>query len=385
MRLQAPGTHGVRLRFRTNNGLKKMAKIVYGVSGEGSGHSSRSREILTHLQSTGHVVKVVSYDRGYANLKDDFDVFETEGLHIASLDNRVSKVKTFTDNLKRLPEGHKKLQSLRKDIFKKFRPDCVITDFEPMTAYLANHYDLPLITIDNQHRLRYMSYPCPAHLQAERKMTKTIIRAMVPRPDVSLVTTFYYGDPQNNRTFFFAPILRQEVLSLQPSSGGHILVYLTSGFESFLKRLMDFPRESFIIYGSEKEHTHKNLNYKAFSKDGFLNDLASCKAVMATAGFTLMTESFYLRKPYLALPMRGQFEQEINGFLLARLKYGVNLRRSTSEAIGHFLYRIPDFAEILKTFHARDNAAIKQQLSELLADDGALAREFHAKRMRLVP
>ena len=215
-----------------------MAKIVYGVSGEGSGHSSRSREMLNHLQSKGHAVKVVSYDRGYANLKDDFDVFETEGLHIASLDNRVSKVKTFTDNLMRLPEGHKKLQSLRKDIFKKFQPDCVITDFEPMTAYLANHYDLPLITIDNQHRLRYMSYPCPARLHAERKMTKTIIWAMVPRPDVSLVTTFYYGEPKNERTFFFPPILRQEVLSLKHFCGEHILVYLTSGFETFLKRIL---------------------------------------------------------------------------------------------------------------------------------------------------
>jgi uncharacterized protein (TIGR00661 family) len=75
-----------------------MAKIVYGVSGEGSGHSSRAREMITHLQDLGHIVKVVSYDRGYNNLKADFDVFETEGLHITSLDNRVSKVKTFTDN-----------------------------------------------------------------------------------------------------------------------------------------------------------------------------------------------------------------------------------------------------------------------------------------------
>jgi uncharacterized protein (TIGR00661 family) len=159
--------------------------------------------MLAHLKDLGHDVMVVSYDRGYHNLKDDFDVFETEGLHIASLDNRVSKVKTFTDNLQRLPKGHKRLQALRKQVFKKFQPDCVITDFEPMTAYLAHHYDLPLITIDNQHRLRYMSYPCPAHLQAERRMTKTIIRAMVPRPDVSLVTTFYYGEPKITAHFSF--------------------------------------------------------------------------------------------------------------------------------------------------------------------------------------
>jgi len=362
-----------------------LAKIVYGVSGEGSGHSSRSREMLTHLQDLGHDLMVVSYDRGYANLKDDFDVFETEGLHIASLDNRVSRVKTFTDNLQRLPQGHKKLQMLRKDVFKTFQPDCVITDFEPMTAYLANHYDLPLITIDNQHRLRYMSYPCPARLQTDRRMTVTIIRAMVPRPDVSLVTTFYHGEPKNERTFFFPPILRKEVLSLQPFCGEHILVYLTSGFETFLKRLKSFKRESFIVYGAGKEGLDGHLRFKSFSKAGFLSDLASCKAVMATAGFTLMTESFYLRKPYLALPMRGQFEQEINGFLLARLKYGVNLSRTNPEAVGNFLYRLPDFVENLKTYQAQDNSAIKARLAELLYNNCALARQFHRKRARLIP
>jgi UDP:flavonoid glycosyltransferase YjiC (YdhE family) len=321
--------------------------------------------MLTHLQDLGHHLMVVSYDRGYANLKDDFDVFETEGLHIASLDNRVSRVKTFTDNLQRLPKGHKKLQMLRKD--------------------LANHYDLPLITIDNQHRLRYMSYPCPAHLQTERRMTITIIRAMVPRPDVSLVTTFYCGEPKNERTYFFPPILRKEVLSLQPFFGEHILVYLTSGFETFLKRLKSFKRESFIVYGAGKEGSDGHLTFKSFSKAGFLNDLASCKAVMATAGFTLMTESFYLRKPYLALPMHGQFEQEINAFLLARLKYGINLRRTNSEAVGHFLYCLPDFVKNLKTYQARDNSAIKDRLAELLDDNCALAKEFHRKRARLLP
>lgn len=117
-----------------------MAKIVYGVSGEGSGHSSRAREMINHLEKLGHTIKVVSYDRGYRNFKDDFDVFETEGLHIASSNNRVSKVRTFTDNLQRLTRGQQKLQTLRKNIFKIFQPDCVLTDFEPMTAYLAHHY-----------------------------------------------------------------------------------------------------------------------------------------------------------------------------------------------------------------------------------------------------
>jgi uncharacterized protein (TIGR00661 family) len=357
-----------------------LAKIVYGVSGEGSGHSSRAREMLDHLQQLGHIVKVVSYDRGYRNLKEDFDVFETEGLHIASSDNRVSKVKTFTDNLQRLPQGHKKLNALRKDVFKAFLPDCVITDFEPMCAYLAHHYDLPLITIDNQHRIRYMTYPCPARLQAERRMTVSVIRAMVPRPDISLVTTFYKGKAKNDRTLFFPPIIRRRVLALQPSSADHILVYLTSGFESFIKILKSFSREKFLVYGDDRHQPDGNVVYKPFSREGFLADFASCKAVMATAGFTLMTEAFYLRKPYLALPMRGQFEQELNAHWLAKLNYGINLRRIRAESVGNFLYRVPDFQEYLNTYQAVDNSAIKGQLGELLDDGCALARDYHRRR-----
>ena len=41
-----------------------MAKIVYGISGCGSGHSSRAREIMSHLQEQGHQIFGVSYDRG---------------------------------------------------------------------------------------------------------------------------------------------------------------------------------------------------------------------------------------------------------------------------------------------------------------------------------
>ncbi len=354
-----------------------MAKIVYGFSGEGSGHSSRSREMAAHLREQGHELRLVSYDRGYRNLKDEFDVFETEGLSIASQDNRVSLVKTFTDNIRRLPEGHRKLNELRKSLFKEFQPDCVITDFEPMTAYLANHYSLPLITIDNQHRMRYMKYDSPAGSRLERRMTKTIIRAMVPRPDVSLVITFFLGPTKNDRTFLFPPILRGQVLDLRPTRGEHILVYLTSGFESCLDELRKFDRERFLVYGYDRSDSDGPLEFRPFSKDGFLQDLAAAKAVVATAGFTLLSEALYLRKPYLAMPMRGQFEQELNAFQLATLGYGKNVTEITAEAVGDFLYRLPDFAQRLQDYQPGDNGAIKAKLDELLEDDCSLAREFH--------
>jgi len=357
-----------------------MARIIYGVSGEGSGHSSRAREILTHLASAGHAVKVASYDRGYRNLAPDFDVLEIEGLHIASVDNKVSVVETFADNLSRLSDGIRKLGELRA-LFHAFEPDCVITDFEPMTAYLASHHDLPLITLDNQHRMRYMSYPCPSSLKPDALVTETVIRAMVPRPDVSLVTTFYFGDLTNDRTFLFPPILRQEVLAAQPSEGDEILVYCTQAFESVLEQLSHLGRERFVVYGFDRSGSEGHLRFEPFSPDGFLADLASAKAVIATAGFTLMTEAIHLGKPFLAMPMGGQFEQELNAILLAEQGYGKNGREMTDEAIGDFLYRLPEYREQLGNYVGEDNRRIKAKLDELLADDWALVRDFHQRRV----
>jgi uncharacterized protein (TIGR00661 family) len=300
-------------------------------------------------------------------------------LQIASEENKVSVVETFVGNLRRLSDGVRALSELRA-LFHEFEPECVITDFEPMTAYLANHYDLPLITIDNQHRIRYMTYPCPASLKRDAIVTETIIRAMVPRPDVSLVVTFYFGEVRNERTFLFPPILRGQVRELQPKTEEQILVYCTRGFDSLLESLSRFPRERFVVYGFDRSGVEGNLEFKPFSTDGFLQDLARAKAVIGTAGFTLMTESLHLGKPYLALPMRGQFEQELNALLLAEMGYGKNGRNVEADTIGDFLYRLPEYRERIRTYAVERRRPVSAMLDELLADGCALAREFHRRR-----
>jgi uncharacterized protein (TIGR00661 family) len=168
----------------------------------------------------------------------------------------------------------------------------------------------------------------------------------------------------------------------QPSCGAHILVYVTSGFESLLAQLQGFTRESFVVYGYDRSDREGALQYRPFSQDGFLVDLAGAKAVIATAGFTLISESLYLRKPYLALPMRGQFEQQLNAFQLAQLGFGKCVPEPGAEAIGDFLYRLPDFANRLQEYQPTDNRAIHAKLDELLADGCALARDFHERRWK---
>jgi len=362
-----------------------MAKIVYGVSGDGAGHSSRAKIIAKYLIEQGHEVIIASYNRGYINLRDHFDVIEISGLSIITKNNKVDKSKTFTKNFQNLPETKRKMNYLRKKAFKEFKPDCVITDFEPQTAYLANTFDIPLITLDNQHSLRYIDYKCPKRLKANALLAENVIKAMIPKPDYSIITTFYEGNLTNSRSFLTAPLIRDEILDLRPSEDNHIIVYFTKGFKSLNKMLLEFPREKFILYGfqhrNEKYKKVANIEYKPFDNEQFLKDLASCKAIIGTAGFTLTTEGFYLGKPYLATPMAGQFEQEYNGYMLEQCGFGKNMPKLNKNLISAFLYEIPDYKENLNNYNHIGNSDVFNKLDELLADDLELLIKYHKKRL----
>jgi UDP:flavonoid glycosyltransferase YjiC (YdhE family) len=104
---------------------------------------------------------------------------------------------------------------------------------------------------------------------------------------------------------------------------------------------------------------------------------------MATAGFTLITESLHLRKPYLALPMSGQFEQVINAIFLEKLGCGINLQQVTPQSIGDFLYRLPEFEAALAGQPSFDNRLLLRKMDALLADDAKEARRFHRERKQL--
>jgi hypothetical protein len=80
--------------------------------------------------------------------------------------------------------------------------------------------------------------------------------------------------------------------------------------------------------------------------------------------------------------MKGQFEQELNGLLLADMGLGKTCRRVTGESVADFLYRVPDYRERLEEYASSDSREIKAKLDELLAADCALARDFYLARRR---
>ncbi len=82
-----------------------MANILYGINGEGSGHSTRAKDVITHLQNQGHKLHLVSFDRGLRNLRESFPVTEIFGFQITYINNRVRYKRTLASNLVKAPES----------------------------------------------------------------------------------------------------------------------------------------------------------------------------------------------------------------------------------------------------------------------------------------
>ena len=54
--------------------------------------------------------------------------------------------------------------------------------------------------------------------------------------------------------------------------------------------------------------------------------------------------------------------------------------RARPEDIGDFLYHLPEYRACLTEYSSRGNGEIQAKLDELLADEAALARDYHRRR-----
>jgi uncharacterized protein (TIGR00661 family) len=342
-----------------------MANILYGVNGEGAGHSTRAKEVLSHLVAQGHVVHVASFDRGLQNLSPQFDVTEIYGFRFAYVNNRVRYKRTIAKNLITVPQAARSLSRL-KELVEEWETDLVITDFEPLTCHVGHRKKLPVISIDNQHCLTNAVVSYPSKFRRDAAAAKLVTRLMTPRADAYLVISFFSAPVKKRNTFLFPPLLRKEILDATPSQGEHVLVYVTSPAPA-LAKLLSSVRCPLIAYGFGREGQEGNIHYKKPSVEGFFSDLISAQAIIANSGFSLVTEAIHLSKPYLAVPVSHQFEQIFNAYWLDKTGYGAYWEQLTGERIESFLHNLPHYREKLADYPRQGNAALLEKLDTLIA------------------
>lgn len=331
-----------------------MARIIYALSGQGRGHTSRVMAISDALRHRGH--EILFCCGGTAQ-----DILEAKGETVLQVPavrqvlkgNKVQVHKTLLCNSQSI-RNLSPLVSDLADAFADFRPDLLITDFEAFSPRAAERIGLPILSFNHQQVISETSYALPIRYYPDAALARLAIYLIAPRrPDHILLSSFFFPPVKRpDHTTLVPPIIRSAVQNTQPRQGDHVLVYYNQpeGANHVLEilRLVD---ASFIVYNFDpptNPDSYPNLQFKSPCIDGFLTDLATSRAVLCTAGFTLISEALYLGKPLLVVPNRGIFEQTINALFLEREKLG--------NAILHRPLQTRDvttFLNHLDTFEAR--------------------------------
>ncbi|MBI5531418.1 MAG: teichoic acid biosynthesis protein [Deltaproteobacteria bacterium] len=319
-------------------------KILYGVVGEGMGHATRSKVVIEHLVETGHRVKIVASGRAFHFLKKSFDdVVEIQGLTMQYRDGAFDRDLSVLRNVLLSPKiildnAHAYFEEVRG-----FQPEMVVSDFDSFAHLFAKRHGLPIVSIDNQqiiHRCKH-DKDIKEGVALDFEGTKAFVKAKLPGCDQYIITSFFFPkvrDKFAHNTTLVPPILRKPILEVKPTRGDHVLVYQTSASDQqLLPTLKKLSKRSFVVYGLRREAVEDNCIIKDFSEEGFVKDLASSRAVVTNGGLSLLHEAIYLGKPIFSVPVRHQFEQEMNARYLEKLGYGLGAPFIQADTLEWFL------------------------------------------------
>ncbi|MCB9914591.1 MAG: glycosyltransferase [Planctomycetes bacterium] len=300
-----------------------MGRIHYSLAGEGRGHAVRARTVVEHLRRR-HDVTVHAPADAYDFLAPlyagtDVRVERIPGLCFAYRGERLDLPRTIAGAARyalNLPREVRRLsRRLRRE-----RVDLVVTDFEPSLPRAAKLAGVPFVSLDHQHFLTTVDLSAlPFGLRAWSWIAGLVVRAYYWGEAASIVSSFHGAPPRPGarHAHHVGVLLRPELVRRAPTRAGHLLVYLRRQVsENVLAALANSPLPV-RLYGLGERAPRGAIAFRAVDEEGFLDDLASCEAVVSTSGNQLVGEALAFAKPVLAMPEPGNREQEINGCFLA--------------------------------------------------------------------
>jgi uncharacterized protein (TIGR00661 family) len=305
--------------------------IFYAVQATGNGHISRAMELLPYLQRYGTVDIFLSGDN--SDLAMDATVkYRSKGLSLYN--NSCGGL----DYLKIL--RYFQPMRLNKEIndlpVEKY--DLVINDFEFITSAACARKKIPSIEFGHQASFQSTLSPRPAE---KNPVGEWILKNYSKATDYIGLHFDRYDD------FIFYPVIKKEIAEAEPVDHNFITVYLPSYSRVQLEKIFHpFKDLRFQVFTKEIKQPEQsgNILFLPVDKSLFNKSLIKCTGIITGAGFETPAEALHLGKKILAIPTRGQYEQQCNAAALQKM--GVTCLKKIEENFPAILYQWLDAKNI---------------------------------------
>jgi uncharacterized protein (TIGR00661 family) len=311
-------------------------KILYAIQGTGNGHISRARDIIPILEKMGELDLLISGTEADVNLPYPVK-YAFKGLSfVFGKKGGIDLLATYKKgNLKRL---YKEIKMLPVEEY-----DLIINDFEPVSAWAAKFSNVPCIGLSHQAAVINKKSPRP---KKQDLLGKAVLANYAP---VTRQFGFHFECYDKD---IYTPVIRQQIRHAKPMDKGHYTVYLPAYDDKRIISILSKVKEKDIEWHVFSKHNKESFvenNFHVFpvNNELFIESLIHCKGMICGAGFETPAEAMFLRKKLLAIPMKGQYEQQCNAAALKKLGIAVikSLKEKHLDKINSFLSS-PDIVKV---------------------------------------
>lgn len=304
--------------------------ILYGVQTTGNGHIVRSKAMIQELRKRGHEVHALLSGckrKKIIDLQAFQSFIQKDGLTFVVENGKICYLKT----------------ALQLNFFQFFSDihsfnansyDLVVTDYEPISARIAKKNNIPSIGIGHLYAFQH-NVP----LAKSSPFPKLIMNHYAPVQYPVGLHWDHFDQP------ILPPTIPEDVrlCIAKIAKDDHYLVYLPfEDHDRVLATLSQLPSSSFRVYANveaPKEQNH--ITILPFSRQGFIDDLATCRGAICNAGFSFISEALYLGKSVLCKAVKGQLEQQCNALALEHLQLGTAVPQITPAVIEEWMSKTP--------------------------------------------
>jgi uncharacterized protein (TIGR00661 family) len=327
-------------------------KFLFIIQGEGRGHQTQAIALSQILQENGHQVCAALFGTSdlsktpelfKTNVSFDLIPFESPALAYNPKTKGLSIRQTLKYSLPKLP---KYINSIRliKTTVELLKPDAIINFYDFLGGVYSGilNKNIPVYAVGHQYLLLNPKFNHPKKHYLDR-LTVNINSTITAWGSTKKLALSFSAFDNYKNIKTTPPLLRKEIKKLVPSEQNFILVYLTQS--SLLERLIPiakaYPNEYFECFLNTWDVTLElpdNIKINPISADKYLEKMASCKAIITTAGFESACEAMYLNKPVMMIPVPNHYEQHCNAIDAQRAQAGHFEMEINVASFERFLY-----------------------------------------------
>ncbi|MCA9698084.1 MAG: glycosyltransferase, partial [Myxococcales bacterium] len=204
-----------------------MARIIYALTSQGRGHSSRVTAMAEALEARGHdLLFCAGGEAGELLAADGREVVTVPVLRHKMHNNEIRLFPSlFSMGMVTLETRGVVGELVER--FAAFAPDLVISDFESYSIRAAKRMGVPLVLFNHQQVLTHTKYEVPRRYAWDAWVARLVVGVVTPRFAEHLLISSFFFPPLRDpaRSTLVGPILRRAVREVTPSVGEHVLVY----------------------------------------------------------------------------------------------------------------------------------------------------------------